>query len=109
MSRQFQRAGGSLLKLCLVPLLLLLPNGPLAAASKTEVKPAHLRCEYLVDPLVIDEAHPRLSWLPAHDAASITERGQKLGHSKEVRFVRMEGDRAVLVVQSGIYQFHSKL
>ena len=48
-------------------------------------------------------------YLPAHDAASITERGRKLGHSKEVRFLRMEGDRAVLAVQSGVYQFKSKL
>ncbi|MBL9206142.1 MAG: family 78 glycoside hydrolase catalytic domain [Opitutaceae bacterium] len=38
---------------------------------------AHLRCEYLVDPLGMDELHPRLSWqvrLPARGARQVAYR-----------------------------------
>ena len=28
----------------------------------SELIPTHLRCEYLIDPLAVDEQHPRLSW-----------------------------------------------
>ncbi len=33
------------------------------AGSRTLLKPVHLRCEYLADPLGIDELRPRLSWV----------------------------------------------
>jgi len=32
------------------------------ADGKAGLRPAHLRCEYLADPLAVDVAHPRLSW-----------------------------------------------
>ena len=36
--------------------------------------PTHLRCEYLIDPLGIDEPHPRLSW--AVQSAEPSDRGK---------------------------------
>jgi len=41
-------------------LLLLLTGG--VAASAADCRPTNLQCEYLTDPLGIDEAAPRLSW-----------------------------------------------
>ncbi len=50
--------------LMLLPLIWLLGctqlNSPAAADASMRVQ--YLRCEYLVDPLGIDEIHPRLSW-----------------------------------------------
>src|ERR1017187_7884375 len=34
-----------------------------AAAADSGLTPSQLRCEYLVNPPGIDEAHPRLSWV----------------------------------------------
>ena len=47
-------------------------NSPADTGSAEGLKPYRLRCEYLVDPLGIDEPAPRLSWALASDA-----RGQK--------------------------------
>ena len=47
-------------------------------------------------------------YLPAVGSASITEDGRKLADATGVKFLRMEGDRAVLSVQSGAYRFSSK-
>jgi len=47
---------------------------PLAAFCATE--PAHLRCEYLVNPLGIDAEKPRLSWI-IEDGSASEVRGQK--------------------------------
>ena len=38
--------------------------------NATEVRVERLRCEYLVDPLGIDERAPRLSWALASPRAS---------------------------------------
>jgi len=46
-------------------------------------------------------------FLPAHNAGSITEDGRDLAKVKGVKLVRMEGDRAVLAVESGEYHFAS--
>ena len=46
-------------------------------------------------------------YVPALDAASVTENGKPLAQSKGVRFLRMDGNRAVLAVGSGCYQFQS--
>lgn len=43
-------------------LLLLLPVLAFAASAST-LKPAYLRCEYRVDPIGMDQSHPRLSWI----------------------------------------------
>ena len=51
--------------------LLLVANVALAATSP--LKPVHLRCEYLVEPLAIDEIEPRLTWALQ---ARTPERGQ---------------------------------
>ena len=47
--------------------------------------------------------------LPATSAEGITERGRQLAQTRGVRFLRMEGGRAVLAVESGTYLFRSKL
>ena len=44
-------------------------------------------------------------YMPARDAASITEGGKPLAQVQGVKLLRMEGDRAVLAVDSGNYQF----
>jgi len=46
----------------LVLSLLALANTALAEPLKKVLRPTQLRCEYLVNPLGIDEPHPRLSW-----------------------------------------------
>ncbi len=48
-------------------------------------------------------------YVPARAAASVTENGHLLEQSPGVRFLRMEGNRAVLTVGSGSYQFASRL
>ncbi len=48
-------------------------------------------------------------YLPAKDAASITEGRQPLAATKEVRVLRFEGNTAVLSVESGAYSFASRL
>ena len=54
--------------------LLGIDNTGLPEPLKKTLRPAHLRCEYLINPLGIDERNPRLSWLI--DADSRT-RGQR--------------------------------
>lgn len=44
-------------------------------------------------------------FLPAKDAASITESGKPLSAIEGVKALRMEGDRALLTVESGTYRF----
>jgi hypothetical protein len=44
----------------------------LATHARAELGVSKLRCEYLVDPIGIDEVQPRLSWVVAS-----TERGEK--------------------------------
>jgi alpha-L-rhamnosidase len=44
-------------------------------------------------------------YVPTRDAKSITEGGRQLAQAQGVRFLRMEGDRAVLTVDSGSYRF----
>jgi alpha-L-rhamnosidase len=34
-----------------------------AASSATPIAPTDLRCEYLANPIGIDDIHPRLSWV----------------------------------------------
>lgn len=46
-------------------------------------------------------------YLPARDAQSVQEGDQPLAEAPGVKFLRMEGDRAVLEVGSGSYQFRS--
>ena len=43
--------------------------------------------------------------VPARDAASITESGQPLARAQGVKFLRTEGERVVLAVESGSYRF----
>lgn len=47
-------------------------------------------------------------YLPARDAANITESGKPLAESEGVKFLRMESDRAVLAIESGSFQFATK-
>ena len=48
-------------------------------------------------------------YVPAKDAAGITESGRALAAGGDVKFLRMEGDRAVCEVGSGQYQFVSTM
>jgi alpha-L-rhamnosidase len=48
-------------------------------------------------------------YLPAKGEAQITERGRPLAKARGVKLLRMEGDRAVLAVESGNYRFTSDL
>lgn len=47
-------------------------------------------------------------YLPAQAADSIRESGAPLGKSKDVTLLRQEGDRAVIQVASGAYEFKSR-
>ncbi|MEY2430228.1 MAG: alpha-L-rhamnosidase [Verrucomicrobiota bacterium] len=44
-------------------------------------------------------------YLPGPDVAAITEGGKGLAHAKGIKFLRKEGDRIVLAVESGAYEF----
>lgn len=56
-------------------LLLVLCTATISAAGQSSVLPANLRCEYLTDPLGIDELQPRLSWtLQATDTNAHAQR-----------------------------------
>ncbi|MBI2510353.1 MAG: family 78 glycoside hydrolase catalytic domain [Opitutae bacterium] len=46
-------------------------------------------------------------YLPTRDAAAIRESGQTLGQTVGAKFVRIEGDRAVIEVESGVYSFET--
>jgi alpha-L-rhamnosidase len=48
-------------------------------------------------------------WVPAKDAAGVTESGRKPADVKGVKFVRGEAGSAVFEVQSGAYTFKSSL
>jgi hypothetical protein len=48
-------------------------------------------------------------FVPAKDAASVTESGKPAGEAKGVKFLRMENNAAVYAVGSGDYQFQSPL
>jgi alpha-L-rhamnosidase len=43
--------------------------------------------------------------VPAKSANAITESGKALGKAPGVKFLRMDGDRAVLEVEAGSYKF----
>jgi alpha-L-rhamnosidase len=48
-------------------------------------------------------------WVPAKDAAAVTESGKKVAEVKGVKFVKSEGGNAVYEVESGGYTFRSSL
>jgi alpha-L-rhamnosidase len=48
-------------------------------------------------------------FVPAKDAASVTESGKPAGEAEGVKFLRMENNAAVYAVGSGNYQFQSQL
>ena len=47
-------------------------------------------------------------YVPSRDTASITEGGKPLPQVQGVKFLRTEGDRAVLAVDSGSYRFTTR-
>lgn len=47
-------------------------------------------------------------FVPARDAAGITESGKPLAQSQGVKLLRVEGDRVVLAVESGTYRFATR-
>ncbi len=48
-------------------------------------------------------------WVPAKDAAAVTESGRKTAEVKGLKFVKSEGGSAVFEVESGTYTFKSSL
>jgi alpha-L-rhamnosidase len=48
-------------------------------------------------------------FVPAKDAAGVTESGKPAGETEGVKFLRMENNAAVYAVGSGTYQFQSQL
>jgi alpha-L-rhamnosidase len=48
-------------------------------------------------------------WVPAKNAAAVTESGRKPADVKGVKFVRSEAGSAVFEVASGAYTFKSRL
>ena len=46
-------------------------------------------------------------YIPARDLASVTESGRLLAQAQGVKFLRREGDRLVLAVESGSYRFNA--
>ena len=48
-------------------------------------------------------------YVPAVGETQITESGKPLDKARGVKFLRLEGDRAVLSVESGSYRFVSRL
>jgi alpha-L-rhamnosidase len=47
-------------------------------------------------------------YLPARGAAGITESGKDLAQASGVKFLRTEGDRVALAVESGSYRFATR-
>ncbi len=47
-------------------------------------------------------------YIPARDAASVAESGKPLAQAPGVKFLRTEGDRVVLAVESGTYRFTTR-
>src|ERR1035438_2484032 len=48
-------------------------------------------------------------WVPAKDAAAVTESGRKPAEVKGVKFVRSQAGSAIFEVESGVYTFRSSL
>ena len=48
-------------------------------------------------------------FVPAKDAAGVTESGKSAGDAEGVKFLRMENNAAVYAVGAGSYQFQSQL
>jgi len=46
-------------------------------------------------------------YLPTHDVAAVRESGQPLAGASGLKFVRVDGDRAVIELASGIYSFET--
>ncbi len=46
--------------------------------------------------------------VPAKSADAITESGKPLAKASSVKFLRMDGDRAVLEVEAGSYRFGTR-
>ena len=46
-------------------------------------------------------------YIPAADAANVTESGESIDKVEGVRFIKMENDRALFTVGSGTYSFQS--
>ena len=47
-------------------------------------------------------------YIPAKEESCVLESGQRVYNVEGIKFIKIEGDRAVYQVTSGSYQFHSK-
>jgi len=78
------------------------PHGRIASNWKREGK--KLTMEVTIPPNTTATI-----FVPAKDAASVTESGKPVGEAEGVKFLRMEKNAAVYAVGSGNYQFQSQL
>lgn len=79
-------AVGALLAYCFA-------DGPAGGAPDGALRAADLRCEYLVDPVAIEEMHPRLSWVVASSRRAERQTAYRiLVASSPERLARDEGD-----------------
>jgi alpha-L-rhamnosidase len=76
--------------------------GPLASAWKKE------KGELTLD-VTVPANTTATVWVPAKDAASVTESGKKAAEGKGVKFVRAEKGAAIFEVASGTYSFQSAM
>jgi hypothetical protein len=70
--------------------------GPVLAsesAQTSSLKPAKLRCEYLVNPMVIDVVRPRLSWIV--ETSDPTRRGSDNRHTRSSPPIHLKNSRQV--------------
>uniref|UniRef100_Q01V09 alpha-L-rhamnosidase n=1 Tax=Solibacter usitatus (strain Ellin6076) TaxID=234267 RepID=Q01V09_SOLUE len=74
--------------------------GPLASSWKRE------KGEFMLD-VTVPANTTATVWVPAKDAASVTESGKKATDVKGVKFVRSENGSAIFEVSSGAYSFKS--
>ncbi len=88
--RDIVRKHSSFLSMALLTLLAV--GMPLVAAS-APLEATHLRCEYLTNPLGIEEAKPRLSWVPVSDVRGERQTAyQILVASTESLLTELHGD-----------------
>ncbi|HZK65385.1 MAG TPA: alpha-L-rhamnosidase C-terminal domain-containing protein, partial [Puia sp.] len=76
-------------------------HGPISSEWKTEKDIFDWR-------ITVPANTAALIAVPAKNAADVTENGKKAADSEAVKFLRMEGDRAVFEIGSGTYDFVSK-
>lgn len=61
-----------------IALFLIVTGCLTGAAHAWQLTPTRLRCEYLADPIGVDEAHPRLSWIVESDSRGASQSAYRI-------------------------------